>query len=181
MLQTLRDKTSGWIATVILGLLVVPFAFFGMEQYLFQRNDTFAAKIEAPPKWWPAAPAAWPVTMLWQHDEIGADEFRSAFERARQQQRQQQGEQFDARAFETVDSKRKVLETLIDQRVLQLTARHQRCVGAQDNPGHPGVPGQRQVRRAALSACAGLASAGTQSAAVPAGRAPEPGAVADPD
>ncbi len=124
MLQTLRDKTSGWIATVILGLLVVPFAFFGMEQYLFQRNDTFAAKIEAPPKWWPAAPAVWPVTMLWQHDEIGADEFRTAFERERSQRRQQQGEQFDARAFETVDSKRKVLETMIDQHVLTLTASH---------------------------------------------------------
>ena len=122
MLQTLRDKTSGWIATVILGLLVVPFAFFGMEQYLFQRNDTFVAKIETPPKWWPAAPGVWPVTMLWQRDEIAVDEFRTSFERARQQQRQQQGEQFDARAFETIDSKRKVLDSLIDQRVLQLTA-----------------------------------------------------------
>ncbi len=122
MLQTLRDKTSGWIATVILGLLVVPFAFFGMEQYLFQRNDTFAAKIEAPPKWWPAAPAVWPVTMLWQHDEISADDFRTDFERARQEQRQQQGERFDPRAFEALASKRKVLDTMIDQRVLQLTA-----------------------------------------------------------
>jgi peptidyl-prolyl cis-trans isomerase D len=122
MLQTLRDKTSGWIATVILGLLVVPFAFFGMEQYLFQRNDTFAAKIEAPPKWWPAAPAVWPVTMLWQRDEIKADEFRNEFERARQQQRQQQGDGFDPRAFEAVDNKRKVLDTMINQRILQLAA-----------------------------------------------------------
>jgi peptidyl-prolyl cis-trans isomerase D len=65
MLQNLRDKTSGWIAGVILGLLTIPFAFFGMDQYLFQRNDTFAAKIEAPPNWWPSAPAVWPVTMLW--------------------------------------------------------------------------------------------------------------------
>jgi peptidyl-prolyl cis-trans isomerase D len=91
MLQSLRDKTSGWIATVILGLLVVPFAFFGMEQYLFQRNETFAAKIEAPPAWWPTAPSAWPVTMLWQRDEISVEDFRAAFERTRQQQRQQQG------------------------------------------------------------------------------------------
>ena len=92
MLQTLRDKTSGWIATVILGLLTMPFAFFGMEQYLFQRNETFAAKIEAPPNWWPPRLPFWPVTMLWQRDEISAEDFRTAFERARQQQRQQQGE-----------------------------------------------------------------------------------------
>ena len=122
MLQNLRDKTSGWIAGVILGLLTVPFAFFGMDQYLFQRNATFAAKIEAPPQWWPASPAVWPLTMLWQREEISAEEFRSAFERARQDQRQQQGDRFDAREFETVANKRKVLDSLVDQRVLQMTA-----------------------------------------------------------
>ena len=122
MLQKLREKTSGWIATVILGLLIVPFAFFGMEQYLFQHNDTFAAKIEAPPHWWQKAPAFWPVTMLWQRDEIEPDAFRTAFEQARQQERQQQGDKFDARAFEAVDNKRKVLDSLIDQRVLKMVA-----------------------------------------------------------
>jgi len=122
MLQNLRDKTSGWIAGVILGLLTVPFAFFGMDQYLFQRNATFAAKIEAPPHWWPTSPAVWPLTMLWEREEISADEFRSAFERARQDQRQQQGDRFDARAFETIANKRKVLDSLVDQRVLQMTA-----------------------------------------------------------
>ena len=120
MLQTLRDKSSGWIATVILGLLIIPFAFFGMEQYLFQRNDTFAAKIEAPPKWWQTAPSFWPVTMLWQREEIGADQFRTAFEQARQQQRATQGEQFDVRAFEDADNKRRILDGLIDERVMRM-------------------------------------------------------------
>ena len=100
MLQKLRDKTSGWFATAVLGVLVVPFAFFGMEQYLFQNNDNYAAKIEAPPAWWPSAPAFWPVTMLWQRDEIGVDEFHNQFQQARQQQRAQQGDAFDATAFE---------------------------------------------------------------------------------
>lgn len=122
MLQTLRDKTSGWIATVILGLLIVPFAFFGMEQYLFQRSETFAAKIEAPPAWWPTAPGKWPVTMLWQREEIGTDEFRQAFERLRQQQRTQLGENFDARAFESADNKRRILDDLVDQRVMKLAS-----------------------------------------------------------
>ena len=54
MLQTLRDKTSGWIATVILGLLIIPFAFFGMESYLSQKVDTYAARIAQPPSWWPS-------------------------------------------------------------------------------------------------------------------------------
>ncbi len=122
MLQKLRDKTSGWIATVILGLLTVPFAFFGVEQYQSQHNETFAARISAPPAWWRSAPSIWPVTMLWQREDIDADQFRTAFEQARQQARQQQGEQFDAREFESIDNKRKVLEGLVDQRVLKMAA-----------------------------------------------------------
>lgn len=122
MLQTLREKSSGWIATAILALLIVPFAFFGMEQYLFQRNDTFSAKIEAPPAWWPSAPAIWPVSMLWQRDEIRSDEFRTAFQQAWQQKKAAQGDQFDARAFESVDSKREVLDQLVNQRLLRMQA-----------------------------------------------------------
>jgi peptidyl-prolyl cis-trans isomerase D len=122
MLQKLREKTSGWIATVILGLLIVPFAFFGMEQYLFQSSETYAAKIEAPPKWWQEAPAFWPVTMVWQREEIDTEDFRTAFEQARQRQRQEQGDRFDARAFESADNKRNVLDGLIDQRVLKMAA-----------------------------------------------------------
>jgi len=122
MLQALRDKSSGWIATAILGLLVVPFAFFGMEQYLFHRNDTFVAKIEAPPKWWQSAPAWWPVTMLWQREEVSSDDFRAAFEQARQQQRTALGDRFDPREFETADNKRRVLDSVIDRQVLQMSA-----------------------------------------------------------
>jgi peptidyl-prolyl cis-trans isomerase D len=122
MLQTLRDKSSGWIALVIVLLLCVPFAFFGMEQYLFQRNATFAAKLEAPPAWWPSAPDWWPATMLWQREEIGVDEFQTVFEQQRQQQRQVEGEAFDVRQFQSAENKRQVLETLIDRRVLRMAA-----------------------------------------------------------
>ncbi|MCC7247410.1 MAG: peptidylprolyl isomerase [Lysobacter sp.] len=121
MLQALRDKSSGWIATVVLGLLIVPFAFFGMEQYLFQRNDTFAAKIEAPPAWWRSAPDWWIVRKIfWSAEEIAADDFRRSFEQARQQQRQAQGEAFDSRRFETMEKKREVLDSLIDQTVMRI-------------------------------------------------------------
>lgn len=133
MLQALRDKTSGWIATVILALLMIPFAFFGMEQYLFQRIETYAAKVEIAPAWWKSAPD-WAVVrrFFWHKEEIGADEFRTAFERARQQQRNALGENFDAKAFESADNKRKVLEDLIDQRVMKLASQRSGIV-ASDN------------------------------------------------
>ena len=123
MLQALRDKSSGWIATVILGLLIVPFAFFGVEQYLVQRNDTFAARIQSPPSWWPGAPDWWVMRKLvWQTDDIGPDEFRDRFEQARQQQRAAEGDAFDARRFESADNKERILDALIDQRVMRMAA-----------------------------------------------------------
>lgn len=124
MLQALRDKTSGWIAIVIVLILAVPFAFFGMEQYLFQSGGNYAAKVEAPPSWWRSAPDLWPVRKaVWQSEEISTESFRSRFEQARQQQRQAQGESFDARAFESIESKREVLDGLVDQAVMRLFAR----------------------------------------------------------
>lgn len=122
MLQKLRDKTSGWIATVILGLLIIPFAFFGMESYLSQRVDTYAARIAQPPSWWPSAPDAWPLTLLWKTHEIDSNEFRQRFETARMRARDEQGDAFDAKAFESVENKRKVLDAMIDEQVMRMTA-----------------------------------------------------------
>lgn len=122
MLQKLRDKTSGWIAGTVLGLLTIPFAFFGMEQYLFQRNDTSAAKIEAPPAWWADAPDWWPATLLWRREVIDGPDFQAAFQKARQSQQAAQGDNFDARAFESPENKRKVLDDLIDERVESMYA-----------------------------------------------------------
>jgi peptidyl-prolyl cis-trans isomerase D len=122
MLQKLRDKTSGWIASVVLGLLTIPFAFFGVESYMHQANEDWVAKIEAPPTWWTGAPSFWPVSSAWQREEISPNEFRQAFENARQAQRQQLGNDYDPRAFETPENKRAILEQLIDQRVLKMAA-----------------------------------------------------------
>ena len=123
MLQKLRDKTSGWIASLILGLLIIPFAFVGVNEYVTGGTAGDVALVEAPPTWWESAPQWWPVSTLWQREEITQEDFRTAFEQARQQQRQAMGEAFDPREFESADNKRKVLEQLIDQKVLALGAR----------------------------------------------------------
>ena len=123
MLQKLRDKTSGWIATAVLGLLIIPFAFVGVNEYMGGGADSAVAKVEAPPAWWQSAPGWWPVSMLWQQEEVTSEEFRAGFEQARQQQRQAMGENFDPREFETAENKLLVLEGLIDQKILALAAR----------------------------------------------------------
>jgi peptidyl-prolyl cis-trans isomerase D len=122
MLQKLRDKTSGWIATVILGLLIIPFAFFGMESYLSQRVDTYAVRIAQPPSWWTSAPDVWPLTLLWKTHEIDSNEFRQRFETARMRARAEQGDAFDAKAFESLENKRKVLDEMIDEQVMRMIA-----------------------------------------------------------
>ncbi len=128
MLQKLRDKTTGWIATVILGLLIIPFAFFGMESYMSQRVDSYAARIAQPPSWWQSAPQAWPLSYFWSTHDIDNAEFRQRFEETRMRAREEQGDKFDAKAFESVDNKRKVLDEMIDEQVMRLTAEREGIV-----------------------------------------------------
>ncbi|GAB1407994.1 peptidyl-prolyl cis-trans isomerase [Thermomonas brevis] len=122
MLQKLRDKTTGWIATVILGLLIIPFAFFGMESYMSQRVDTHVARISQPPSWWPGAPKVWPLTYLWTEHDIQADAYRQRFEMARARARDEQGDAYDAKAFESADNKRRILDAMIDEQVMRIVA-----------------------------------------------------------
>jgi peptidyl-prolyl cis-trans isomerase D len=113
MLQSIREKTSGWIASIILGLIILTFSFFGIESYMTPKVETYAAKIEGPAKF---------LIFGKQSREISQDEFRRRFETARQTERQQQGDKFDAAGFETAENKRHVLDSMIDETVLELVA-----------------------------------------------------------
>lgn len=122
MLHKLREKTSGWVATVILGLLIVPFAFFGMESYMSQRVDTYVARIAQPPSWWKSAPQVWPVTYLWDVHDIDSQAYRERLEDARMRMRAQQGENFDPKAFESVENKRRIVDAMVDEQLMLLAA-----------------------------------------------------------
>ncbi|WP_313320678.1 peptidyl-prolyl cis-trans isomerase [Stenotrophomonas sp.] len=122
MLQKLRDKTSGWIVTVIMGLLMIPFLFVIDNSYLGGVGAQNVAKVSAPPSWWRAAPSWWPMSFLWNHHEISVEDFRARFEQARMAARDQQGDNFDPRQFETTENKLAVLDQLIDEQVVRLAA-----------------------------------------------------------
>ncbi len=128
MLQKLRDKTSGWIVTVILGLLMIPFLFVIDSSYLGGVGAQNVAKVSAPPGWWKSAPSWWPLSLFWNHHEISNDEFRTRFEQARMQAREQEGDNFDPREFESLENKRVVLDQLIDEQVVRLAAEDARIV-----------------------------------------------------
>jgi peptidyl-prolyl cis-trans isomerase D len=119
MLQSIREKTSGWVASVVLGLVILTMAFFGIESYMTAKVETYVAKIEGPAKF---------LVFGKQVREISQDEFRKRFDQARQQQRQAQGKEFDSAAFEKVANKREVLDQLIDEALLALVADREKLV-----------------------------------------------------
>ena len=45
MLQKIRDKTTGWIATAIIALLIIPFAFWGINYYFTGGTEPIVAKV----------------------------------------------------------------------------------------------------------------------------------------
>jgi len=102
MLQSLREKMSGWVAALILAILIIPFAFVGIENYFTQKVATYVAKVN--------------------DATIEQDQFRRSFDEYRQQMRQMLGDRFDAAQFDTPETKRQVLESLIDREVLKQAA-----------------------------------------------------------
>lgn len=113
MLQKIRENSSGWISKIILGLIIAVMALFGLEQYLTPKVDNFAAKITIPGKFLGYGEIS---------KEISVNDFRRRFDQVRQTQRQQQGEAFDAAAFEKTENKRLILEQMIDEATMQLGA-----------------------------------------------------------
>ena len=80
MLQSLRDKTSGLIAKIVLGALIFVFSFFGIESYFMGRNDTWVAKVDK--------------------TEISSEQFRERFQVYRQNMLQRSGGQLDPALLE---------------------------------------------------------------------------------
>jgi peptidyl-prolyl cis-trans isomerase D len=98
MLQAMRNKIHGWPAAVLLGLATFAMSFFGIEGYIMSRADTYVAKVG-------------------KH-EISQQDFQDRMNQLRQQMSAEQGDSFDADAFEKPEMKLKVLDGMIDQQLL---------------------------------------------------------------
>jgi peptidyl-prolyl cis-trans isomerase D len=100
MLQALREKMTGWVALVVIGLMIIPFAFFGVGDYFSARSDNWVAKVG--------------------DVEISPDQLRRRVEEFRSQMRNMMGDAFDARYFEQPEVRRQVLDRMIEEEVLLL-------------------------------------------------------------
>lgn len=98
MLQAIRDRVTGWIAWVIVGLIAVVFALWGIDSYLKNEAKVFAAVVNGV--------------------EIPVSEYRFAKQQQVQRMRGMLGEQFDANLAGTTEFKTAVLNRLVEEELL---------------------------------------------------------------
>ena len=99
MLQLIRDKTSGWIASAIMALLIIPFAFWGINYYFKEGGEIIVASVNG--------------------KEINTAKFQRTLENFRQQIRSQPGMKLQDGDEEAL--KKLTLDKLVENELLTQT------------------------------------------------------------
>ncbi len=98
MLMDIREKIRGWLAYVIVGLISIPFALWGVGEYLGGGKDQVVAEVAG--------------------ESITARELDQAFSERRRQLIAQSEQQITAEMIQAMGLKRQVLEQMINERLL---------------------------------------------------------------
>lgn len=101
MLEFIRSRAQTWISWVIVGLIVIPFALWGMNEYFSGSADNNVATVNG--------------------KKISERDFQMAFAQQRQRMKEMMGESFDFTTFEA-QMRKGVLDSLVEQEVLVQTA-----------------------------------------------------------
>jgi len=99
MLQQIRDRTSGIVAGFIIALLIVPFAFFGIETFNSGGGDPVIAKVGS--------------------QKIHQSQFQHSYDQRYQQFLALTGENFDASKFDPKLFRKMVLDDMTQESVLR--------------------------------------------------------------
>ncbi len=97
MLQAIRDRATGWIAYGIVGFLVIPFAFWGIDQYQ-GGGVVHVAEVDG--------------------NEIPLQEFQRAFQERQARLQAVLGDRFDPADFDETLLKKQVLDELVVSRLM---------------------------------------------------------------
>jgi peptidyl-prolyl cis-trans isomerase D len=96
MLTTIREKTQGWIAAIILGLVTIPFALWGINTYFTSGGGRLnVAEVNG--------------------IDISVAVYRRALDDQRRSLQQVLGRSADPRLFDTPEFRQRVLDGLIDE------------------------------------------------------------------
>lgn len=99
MLEIIRSATKTWIAKVILALITVPFALWGVESYI-------------------RTPSGQDAVATVEKERISTQEFQQAVRNQLDQFRQQFGGNIDASIMDSAEMRKSILDQLIDQRLV---------------------------------------------------------------
>ena len=105
MLTTIRERAQGWIAWVIVFIISVPFALWGINEYFGAQEKVVIAEING--------------------NELLSQDFQELIQRQRVQLRQQFGGRIDNKIFESMPFKMRVLNEMITQRLVTADIRDQ--------------------------------------------------------
>ncbi len=97
MLNFIREKIQGWIAWVIVGLLIIPFALWGINEYFGTGGGLVAATVNG--------------------TEIDQREFQQAFYEQRSRMQEMLGSQYDSRVFDP-QLRQRVINELVERELL---------------------------------------------------------------
>ena len=107
MLETIRNHAKGWIAKVILGLIAVTFALFGVDSYM--QGGGGSEQVVAS------------VGKI----KISRQEYDRVLQTQIDQMREALGEKYDRATTETPEFRKRVLQELLDRKALLLAAQQQ--------------------------------------------------------
>lgn len=102
MLQSIREKTQGWIAWVIVILISIPFALWGINEYLGGGGESRVAKVNG--------------------RDITERELDQRFHQFRMQLREQLGANYQPGLFDDVKLRQQVLNGMVQQELLMQLA-----------------------------------------------------------
>lgn len=97
MLTFIRERAQGWIAWVIVGVLIIPFALWGINEYFGNSGPLTVATVNG--------------------TEISKREFQQVFYEQRARMQQMLGEQYDSRIFDS-QIKQRVINELVERELL---------------------------------------------------------------
>lgn len=102
VLQSIRERLTGVLAFVILGILIVPFALVGVNEYFTAGNTNIVARIN--------------------ETEISFNDFNQSFSNYRRRMQSIMGAAYDPVEFDQLVIRRQHLDSLIDQELITQAA-----------------------------------------------------------
>jgi len=100
MLSSIKNKTKGWVAYLIVGLITIPFALFGINEYFTGASNIVVASVD--------------------EQEISKEEFLAEFNPQKRRLQQKLAEKYNT-DFDTV-LKQSIINQMIDRRLLDQLA-----------------------------------------------------------